>query len=186
MIRRERAFIEAAVAAVEVAKELVLPVLMVETPHDPWTPERIRSLQGRREELGDLVADAVDLLVDLEVPFLVEEVRLAADGIDLASDMQGFEVAMVEFERAFWETRFAEYREDPERWSLQEVEHFDVCDDHQLSSARVRAVIEEHGVTSFADLAPYLGTNVSCSTCHTAVTKMLLHELKRSKHANGR
>ncbi len=184
MIKRERAFIEAAVAAVEEAKDLVLPVLMVETPNDPWTPERIRSLQGRREELGDLMADAVELLVDLEVPFLEEEARLANGGVDLASDLQGFEVAMVDFERGFWEARFAEYQANPERWPLREVEHFDVCEDHQLSSARVRQAIEEHGITSFEDLAPHLGTDVSCSTCHTAVTKMLLHELKRSKQAN--
>ncbi len=184
MIRNERAFIEAAVAAVGDAKDLVLPVLMVDTPDDPWTPERIRGLRERSDELGPFVARAVDLLVDLEVPFLEEEARLAAHGIDLANDMEGFEVAMVEFERTFWEARYAEYQADPDRWDLAEVEHHDVCEEHALSSARVRDAIREHGVTSFEELAPFLGTDVSCSTCHTAVTKLLLQELRRSKDAH--
>ena len=184
MIRNERAFIEAAVAAVGDAKDLVLPVLMVDTPDDPWTPERIRGLRERSDELGPFVARAVDLLTDLEVPFLEEEARLAAHGIDLANDMEGFEVAMVEFERTFWEARYAEYQADPDRWDLPEVEHHDVCEDHALSSARVRDAIREHGVTSFEELAPFLGTDVSCSTCHTAVTKLLLQELRRSKDAH--
>ena len=168
----------------EEAKELVLPLLMVEAPEEPWTAERILGLHGDGEALGEVVASALDLLVAFEVPFLVEEARLAASGIDLSGDLQAFEVAMVAFERAFWEARFAEYQEDPSRWSLTEVEHFDVCSEHRLSSARVRDAIDQQGITDFASLAPLLGTDVSCSTCHTAVTRMLLQELKRTKRAS--
>ncbi len=181
MIRRERTFIESAVVAVEEAKELVLPILMLDAPSDPWTPDRIRSLKDREGELGDFVARAVDLLIDLEVPFLEEEVHLAENGVNVHEDLQAFEVAMVAYERAFWEARFQEYLDNPDRWDLREVEHYDVCDEHRLSSARVRDVIEEHGITSFEELAPYLGTDVSCSTCHTGITKLLLQALKRSK-----
>lgn len=180
MILKERDFIEAAVAAVHDAKELVLPLLMIDTADDPWTADRLRALQGR-DDLAPVVQEAVDLLVDFEAPFLDEEVRLEQQGITLADDLQGFEVAMVDFERSFWGAKFVEYQADPERWDLQVPERFDVCETHRLSSAHVREAIAEHGVTSFEDLAPYLRTTTECSTCHSAVTRMLLQELKRRK-----
>ncbi|MDZ7708392.1 MAG: hypothetical protein U5J97_10985 [Trueperaceae bacterium] len=181
MIRHKRAFIEAAVAATKNAKELVLPMLMVEAPEAPWTPERLRDLRARRDELDAFLLDAVDILADFELPFLEEEERLAQDGRTLASGMAEFEVAMVDFERAFWDARFAEHQADPDRWSLTPPAVYDVCDDHRLTSADVRRVIADHGATSFADLAPYLGTSPTCSTCHTAVSRLLVRELRRAK-----
>lgn len=181
MIRHERAFIEAAIAATKNAKELVLPMLMMEAPDAPWTPERLRDLHARRDELDAFLHDAVDILVDFELPFLEEEVRLADDGRTLASGMAEFEMAMVEFERAFWDARFAEHQADPDRWSLTPPPAYDVCENHRLTSADVRRVIADHGATSFADLAPYLGTSPTCSTCHTAVSRLLIRELKREK-----
>lgn len=180
MIRKERDFIEAAVAEVQEAKELVLPMLMLEAPEDPWNAERLRSLEDR-EDLAPIVREAVALLVDFEAPFLEEEARLEAEGVTLTADLPTFEVAMVEFERRFWERRFEEYRADPERWDLSMPVTYDVCERHRLTTADVRRTIEQHGVTSFEDLAPYLQTSTECSTCHTGVTRLLLQELKRRK-----
>lgn len=185
MITKQRDFIEAAVAAAQDAKELVLPLLMVDTPDDPWTSANLRALQAQREALDPVMAEAVDLLVDFEAPFLDEEVRLAEEGITLSTDMAAFEVAMVEFERAFWQDRFAEHQADPERWDLSVPVHYDVCDVHQLTTADVRRAIKDHGVTSFEELAPALHTSTACSTCHSAVTRLLLQELKRRKEATG-
>lgn len=181
MIRHERAFIEAAVAATKNAKDLVLPLLMMEAPDAPWTPERLRDLRDRRDELDAFLIGAVDILVDFELPFLEEEERLAQDGRTLASGMAEFEVAMVEFERTFWDARFAEHQADPDRWALTPLPVYDVCENHRLTSADVRRVIAHHGATSFADLAPYLGTSPTCSTCHTAVSRLLVRELRRAK-----
>lgn len=180
MIRKERDFIEAAVAAVQEAKELVLPMLMVENPDDPWSAERLRAL-AERDDLAPVVQEAVALLIDFEAPFLEEEARLESEGVTLSADLPAFEVAMVDFERRFWEERFAEYRADPERWGLTPPVHYDVCEIHRLTSADVRKAIEVHGVTSFAELAPHLQTTTACSICHTGVTRLLVQEVKRSK-----
>lgn len=181
MIRHERAFIEAAVAATKHAKDLVLPLLMMEAPDAPWTPDRLRDLRDRRDELDAFLHDAVDILVDFELPFLEEEERLVEEGLGLAHDPAPFEVAMVEFERTFWDARFAEHQADPDRWALTPPPVYDVCENHRLTSADVRRVIADHGATSFADLAPYLGTSPTCSTCHTAVSRLLVRELRRAK-----
>ena len=185
MIRRQRAFIEAAVAASKNAKELVLPMLMMEAPDAPWTPARLRELLARRDELDAFLHEAIDILADFELPFLEEEERLVEEGLGLAHDPAPFEVAMVAFERTFWDARFAEYRADPDRWPLTPAPVYDVCENHRLTSADVRAVIAEHGATSFADLAPYLGTSPTCSTCHTAVSRLLVRELRRAKESAG-
>ena len=185
MIRHQRAFIEAAVAASKNAKELVLPMLMMEAPDAPWTPARLRELLARRDELDAFLHEAIDILVDFELPFLEEEERLVEEGLGLAHDPAPFEVAMVTFERTFWDARFAEYRADPDRWPLTPAPVYDVCENHRLTSADVRAVIAEHGATSFADLAPYLGTSPTCSTCHTAVSRLLVRELRRAKESAG-
>lgn len=180
MINKERDFIEAAVTAVREAKELVLPVLMVDSADDPWNADRLYGLKDR-DDLAPVVLEAVDLLIDFEAPFLEEEARLEQQGITLASDLPAFEVAMVDFERGFWQARFETYRADPERWDLQPPENFDVCEEHRLTSADVRDAIVKHGLTSFDDLAPHLRTTTECSTCHTSVTRLLLQELKRRK-----
>jgi len=185
MIRHQRAFIEAAVAASKNAKELVLPMLMMEAPDAPWTPARLRDLRARRDELDAFLHEAIDILADFELPFLEEEERLVEEGLGLAHDPAPFEVAMVAFERTFWDARFAEYRADPDRWPLTPAPVYDVCENHRLTSADVRAVIAEHGATSFADLAPYLGTSPTCSTCHTAVSRLLVRELRRAKESAG-
>ena len=181
MIRKQRDFIEAAVAAVQEAKELVLPILMIDEPDDPWTAERLRALQNDDAASDPVLREALDLLVDFEAPFLDEEARLADEGVTLSNDMATFEVAMVEFERRFWESRFEEHQADPERWNLAEPVHYDVCEEHRLTTADVRRAIRDHGLTSFEELAPALHTSTACSTCHSAVTRLLLQELKRRK-----
>src|SRR6056297_3468465 len=185
MIRHQRAFIEAAVAASKNAKELVLPMLMMEAPDAPWTPARLRDLRARRDELDAFLHEAIDILADFELPFLEEEERLVEEGLGLAHDPAPFEVAMVAFERSFWDARFAEHQADPERRPLTPAPVYDVCENHRLTSADVRAVIAQHGATSFADLAPYLGTSPTCSTCHTAVSRLLVRELRRAKETAG-
>lgn len=191
-IRSQRAFIEAVLAQVEEVKELVLPLLMVEEPDAPWTVASLRALGamlGMRgaasdaspEASDEVMREAAELLLVFELPFLEEEDRLIAAGMNLANDAAGFEVAMVDFERRFWDARFAEYQADPDRWSVRAKPVYDVCEVHRLDSDTVRRAIREHGVTTFEDLAPVLGTDRACATCHTAVSRLLLHELRRSK-----
>jgi bacterioferritin-associated ferredoxin len=116
-----------------------------------------------------------------ELPFVAHEEALAAEGVTLAADMARFEVAMVDFERAFWEARYAEYVADPERWSVRERPTYDVCEQHRLDADRVRRAIRDHGATSFEDIAPLLGTSPTCATCHVGVTRLLIQEVRRQK-----
>lgn len=185
MIRTQRAFIEAAMAQVNEAKEMVLPLLMVDAPDAPWTVASLRDLAARRDDLDPVLREAVDLLMAFEAPFLEEEDRLTQQGLSLTHDVAGFEVAMTDFERRFWEARFAEHRADPERWNLPAPPVYDVCEEHRLDGATVRRAIRDHGATSFEDLAPLLGTSRTCATCHTAVTKMLIREVRREKERRG-
>ncbi|MFO7546808.1 MAG: (2Fe-2S)-binding protein [Trueperaceae bacterium] len=191
-IRSQRAFIEAVLAQVEEVKELVLPLLMVEEPDAPWTVASLRALgamlgvrgaapDASPEASDEVMREAAELLLVFELPFLEEEDRLIAAGMNLANDAAGFEVAMVDFERRFWDARFAEYQADPDRWSVRAKPVYDVCEVHRLDSDTVRRAIREHGVTTFEDLAPVLGTDRACATCHAAVSRLLLHELRRSK-----
>lgn len=181
MPMHQRAFIESAIAEVREAKELILPLLMVQEPENPLTPDALRGLWARRETLGPVMRETLALLMAFELPFLEEEARLEAAGCTLETDMASFEVAMVEFERRFWETRFEAYRADPDGFSLRDREGFDLCPQHGLSSARVRAAIDEHGALDFDDLARFLGTSRACPDCHKGVTRLLIQAVKRAK-----
>ena len=181
MPRGQREFIESAIAEVREAKELLVPVLMVEDPETPLTSASLRRLFEQREMLDPVMREALELLEDLELPFLEEEERLEAEGVTLEHDMAAFEVAMVGFERRFWEARYAEHLADPARFRLRERPQYDICAEHHLSSEAVRSVIREHGVSDFDELAPYLGTSRACGDCHKGVTRMLVQELRRSK-----
>lgn len=183
MVRGERAFIESAIAEVRDAKELVLPMLLLGDPDEPFTPASLRALGEQRATFDPVLRDAVDLLLAFELPFLDEEARLEREGLTLETDMAAFEVAMVDFERAFWERAYAEHQADPERFALRERPEYDLCPTHRLSTKHVRAVIEEHGGSDFDELAPYLGTSRTCADCHKGVTRLLLQDLKRRKAA---
>jgi bacterioferritin-associated ferredoxin len=178
---RQRAFIETAVAEVRDAKQLALPLLMVDGTETPWTARALRGLWERRGELDPLLQRATLLLRDFELPFLEEEERLARAGTTLAADMAAFEVAMVDFERAFWEARHAEHEADPGRWALEARAESDVCALHRLDSATVRRAIALHGATTFAEIAPHLGTDPTCSTCHVGVTRLLVQAVRLEK-----
>lgn len=187
-IRTQRAFIEAVLAQVEEAKELVLPLLMVEEPEAPWTVASLRALGARLDvpvaspdASDEVLREAAELLLVFELPFLEEEDRLIAAGTNLTNDAAGFEVAMVDFERRFWDARYEDYRADPGRWNVRAKPDFDVCEVHRLDSDTVRRAIRDHGVTTFEDLAPVLGTDRACATCHAGVSRLLLHELRRAK-----
>ncbi len=176
-----RAFIETVLADVRDAKEMVLPMLMVEEPEAPLTPAALRSLWEQRDVLDPVMRDAVEILITFELPFVEEEERLEADGLTLSTDRAAFEVAMVDFERAFWEDRYAEYQADPARFGLRERAEYDICAQHQLSSQVVRAAIRDHGGSDFDELAPYLGTSRACGDCYQGVTRLLIQEVRRSK-----
>lgn len=179
----QRAFIETVIAEVRDAKELVLPLLMLGDPEEPLTPASLRALAEQRDALQGVLRDAVELLIAFELPFLEEEQRLEGEGLTLETDMGGFEVAMVDFERAFWDRAYAEYLADPERFALRERPDYDLCPEHKLSTKAVRAAITEHEATDFDDLARYLGTSRACADCHKGVTRLLLQDVKRRKAA---
>jgi bacterioferritin-associated ferredoxin len=181
MVRHQRAFIEAAIDEVREAKELLLPTLMVTAPDEPWTASSIASLSTTLDDLDPHVRRAAEWLLTFELPFVAHEEALAAEGVSLAADMARFEVAMVAFERAFWDARYAEYLADPERWPVRDRPVYDVCEQHRLDADRVRRAIRDHGATSFEDIAPLLGTSPTCATCHVGVTRLLIGEVRRQK-----
>lgn len=185
MFATQRAFIEAAITEVREAKGLLLPLLTIQNPHAPWTAEALRDLDDHVDADDPVLRRAVTLVEAFELPFLAEEARLAERGLTLDADMAAFEAAMVDFERAFWDQAYAAYRADPGRWDLRPVPSYDVCETHRLDSTGVRRAIRDHGATSFDDLAPYLGTDRACSTCHTAVSRLLIQALRRAKGAPG-
>jgi bacterioferritin-associated ferredoxin len=185
MVHHQRRFIEAVIDEVREAKDLLLPTLMVEAPDEPWTAASIGRLRPMVDGLDPLVRRAAELLLAFELPFVEHEEALSAQGVTLAGDMARFEVAMVDFERAFWDASYAAYRADPERWALRERPRYDVCEAHRLDGDRVRRVIRDHGATSFEDIAPLLGTSPTCTTCHVGVTRLLIQEVRRAKGQAG-
>jgi len=185
MLRNRRMFIEAVIDDVREAKDLIMPALMAETPEEPWTAASIARLRGMLSGFDPLMREAAELLLEFELPFVQEEERLATQGVTLSTDMAAFEVAMVDFERSFWEARYGEYEADPGRWPLRERPTYDVCEAHRLDSDRVRRAIRDHGPTSFEDIAPLLGTSPTCSVCHVGVTRLIIQEVRRQKASAG-
>lgn len=181
MMKNQRTFIEAATHDTLEAKERLLPLLMIRHPEAPWTTTAIESLRDTMPSLDPLMQGAVGLILAFELPFVREEERLAHEGVTLESDMSAFEVTMVEFERAFWEARYADYQRNPARYSLRVRPHFDVCHKHQLDSDRVRHAIRDHAASSFEEIAPILGTSDNCSHCKLGVTRLITQEIRRSK-----
>jgi bacterioferritin-associated ferredoxin len=179
MIKNERKFIEAASYAARDAKSLLLPVLMVDHPDAPWSAPAIERLRDLR--VDPIMQESVELVLAFELPFILEEERLAAAGITLGTDMAAFEVAMVTFERAFWSARFDDHQRDPSRFTLREVPIFDVCAKHHLDSDRVRRTIRDHAAVSFEAVAPLLGTSEDCSHCRLGITRLLTQEVRRGK-----
>lgn len=174
-------FIETATEAVQDAKELALPLLMVAYPEDPWSGTALRSLVERRDGLDPVVAEAMRMLEDFELPFVDEEERLASAGLTLAADLLGFEEAMLEFEREFWLRAYEVYRADPGRWNLPEPKVRDVCEAHGVSSSVVRATIKDQDFEDFKELAPYVGAHLECAECRIGVTRLLIAEVRRRK-----
>lgn len=174
-------FIESATQAVQEAKQVVLPLLMVEFADAPWSTTSLRALVARRDGFEPIVATAVRLLEDFELPFVEEEERLADAGVTLAEDLLGFEEAMLEFERAFWLHMYAAYAAEPERWSLPEPVVADVCPAHGVASGAVRAALRDQDFTDFAEAAPYVGADPACPDCRVGVTRLLVAEVKRRK-----
>jgi bacterioferritin-associated ferredoxin len=185
MVMGKRAFIESAIAEVREAKDLVLPLLMVQEPEDPVTAASLRALWGQCETLDPVMRKTLALLMAYELPFIEEEARLEAEGLTLETDMAAFEVAMVDFERHFWEAAYVEYTADPERFSLHSREEYDLCPQHKLSTPGVRAAIDRHASDDFDDIARYLGTSRACPECHRGVTRLLIQAVKRAKDHAG-
>ena len=180
-LRGHHKFIETATEAVQEARQLVLPLLSVSHPEEPWSGAALRSLIARRDALDPVIAEALGMLEDFELPFVDEEERLAAAGMTLADDLLGFEEAMLEFERAFWLRSYATYRAHPDRWALPEPKVRDVCEVHGVSSSSVRAAIAEHDFQDFQELAPYVGAHLECAECRVGVTRLLIAEVRRRK-----
>lgn len=185
MVMGQRAFIESAIAEVREAKDMVLPLLMVKHPEEPATSASLRALWDERERLDPVMRNTLALLMAYELPFIEEEARLEAEGLTLETDMAAFEVAMVDFERHFWEAAYLEYTADPERFSLHSREEYDLCPQHKLSTEGVRAAIDQHGVDDFDDIARYLGTSRACPDCHRGVTRLLIQAVRRAKDHAG-
>ena len=175
-------FIETATEVVQDARELVLPLLSVTHPEDPWSGAALRSLIDRRgADLDPILAEALRMIEDFELPFLDEEERLADAGVTLADDLLGFEESMLEFERAFWLNAYEVYRADPERWDLPEPKVRDVCEVHAVSSSAVRAALKDQDFQDFQELAPYVGAHLECAECRVGVTRLLISEVRRRK-----
>ena len=175
-------FIETATEVVQDARELVLPLLSVTHPEEPWSGAALRSLTDGRGDREPILAEALRMIEDFELPFIDEEERLAASGVTLADDLLGFEEAMLEFERDFWLRTYEAYRADPSRWELPEPKVRDVCEVHAVSSSAVRAAIKDQDFQDFQELAPYVGANLECAECRVGVTRLLIAEVRRRKN----
>lgn len=174
-------FIETATEVVQDARDLVLPLLSVTHPEEPWSGVALRSLIERRGDREPILAEALRMLEDFELPFIDEEERLAAAGMTLAADLLGFEEAMLEFERDFWLRTYEVYRADPSRWDLPEPKVRDVCELHAVSSSAVRAALKDQDFEDFQELAPYVGAHLECAECRVGVTRLLIAEVRRRK-----
>jgi bacterioferritin-associated ferredoxin len=177
----ERSFIEAVLDQVHGAKEMMLPVLMVEAHQAPWSSAAFDTLRTHLDTLDPLMRDAAELLYRFELPFVLEEERLALEGKTLDGDIAGFELGMVEFEHRFWHEAYAAYQRDPLSVVLPTPVNHDICSTHHLSSDRVRRAIRDHDARSFEDIAPILGTGPTCGDCKLGITRLLIQEIRRGK-----
>jgi hypothetical protein len=96
-------FIEEQLERASELKQLLLPLLSLEDPEEPWTSARLLAL-AERSELAPVVQAALERLIRYELPLLEEEERLLA----LKLDHESFREAMMQFEEVFWQARFAE------------------------------------------------------------------------------
>lgn len=96
-------FIEEKVERTDELRQLLLPLLLLANPEEPWTSAGLLAL-AERSELDPVVQVALEHLIRYELPLLQEEERLLA----LKLDHEGFREAMMQFEEAFWQARFAE------------------------------------------------------------------------------
>lgn len=96
-------FIEEQIARTDELKQLLLPLLSLAEPEEPWTSAGLLAL-AERPDLDQVVQVALEHLLRYELPLLREEERLLA----LKLDHVGFREAMMQFEETFWQTRFIE------------------------------------------------------------------------------
>jgi hypothetical protein len=168
-------FIEAKVARTEAFKERLLPLLMLEDAEEPWTSARLLALAAQ-PDLDPFVRDALDHLLRYELPLLQEEERLEALGLD----HERFREAMVQFEEAFWEARFAEEGEG----ETPSVGRY-LCAEHELLEPTVHRVVAHNPVWEAESVVAASGGDPQCPICRVAVSRILRDVLHQAK-AEGR
>lgn len=177
----QRLFIENVEAQVERAKELVLPLLMLEHSAEPWSSASLLTLQRQQETLGPVVREALTLLYEYELPFLQKEESLIAAGISLETDLLSFEEEMLEFERAFWNEKFQASRDAAGGELAEAFTDHDLCNKHRLSKDFVRRMVIAHELRDFDEIAPLVGAEQKCGHCRLGITRLLIEILKDAK-----
>lgn len=178
-----RVFIETVTERVTHAKELVLPLAALSSPEAPWTGATLRAMWERRAELEPPLREAVEVLHEFELPFVLEEEALLARGVTLEDDLLTFEAHMLEFERDFWLSAFERHRDRLDLVGLPAEET--LCAAHRVGRALVLRTVRAHGAESFDEIAPLVGADPGCRRCRVAVTRLLVEELERRAAASA-
>lgn len=174
----QRLFIEHIEGQVERAKELVLPILMLEYPAEAWSSTSLQALQARQETLEPLLSEALGVLCEYELPFLQKEESLLAAGISLETDLLSFEEEMLEFERSFWNEKFqASQGAD----AAVSVPDYDLCARHGLTKALVKRAIIAHDLRDFEDVVPLVAADSKCGRCRLGITRLLTEVITAAK-----
>jgi bacterioferritin-associated ferredoxin len=177
-----RQFIEAKQDQTLTARGLLLPLLALRDDEHPWTSARLEELARTRDALDPAGRRALEHLLRYEVPLLEREEALEALGFDFSA----VETGLLDFERLFWEARYAEAMAAGE--IAVEPGHAGaerVCQHHAVDEADIRRLARDQGLWDVAALAERTGATTTCGSCRLAITRILIDELTRLKAARG-
>lgn len=178
-----RQFIEAKQEQTLTARGLLLPLLALRDDERPWTAARLEGLARESDALDPVARRALEHLLRYEVPLLEREEAMEALGFDFSAA----ETGLLDFERLFWEARYAEAMAtgeiagEPGRAGTDHV-----CQHHAVDEADIRRLARDQGVWDVAALAERTGATTTCGSCRLAITRILIDELTQRKAARAR
>lgn len=159
-------FVEQQEERTRAARELLIPLLQLQNPEDPWNAQALRSLWAQRLHHEEVLQQAIDHLYRFELPLLEYEESLGH------ASTEAFAEAMADFEDRFWQERFSQANpQNLQRW---------LCPKHQLSETPLRE-LTLRGLYDPQTLATALGVSLSCPDCHRAISRIALEDLKKAK-----
>ncbi len=166
-------FMEEKQALTEEYRSLLLPLLSLRFPENPWSSQSLRALTQEPEAQDPVLQKALEHLLRYEVPLLEEEERLLAQGLS----QEALRDALAQLEEAFWEARLAEEGgwQDPGPY---------LCPEHRLTLEAVRRIAAQNPTWNSATLVQASGGNPQCSTCRVEAAR-IMKEVLRAEKAPG-